>query len=143
MTPGVYVMSGGGFKVDGVAVITGLETMVYNTTNPTYPAGPISVTSLGVVAMTAPLSGTYQGLNFFQDRSLTQPINFTGSGATSITGVVYGAQAPVTLTGALAANADILGGAYVANSMTVTAAGAVTVNLGLNPPRVPDVRLVE
>jgi hypothetical protein len=38
---------------------------------------------------------------------------------------------------------DVLGGAYVVDSMTVQGAGAINVNLGLNPPRVPDVRLVE
>ena len=143
MTPGIYIMQGGGFRVDSLATVTGLGVMVYNTTSSSYAAGPISVGGLGKVAMTAPLSGTYQGLNFFQDRSVTQPISITGLGLTTITGVVYAAQAPVNLTGSAAVGLDILGGAYVANSMTVGGVGAVTINLGLNPPRVPDVRLVE
>lgn len=143
MTPGTYIMEGGGFRVDGAATVTGLGTMVYNTTSGTYPAGPISVGGLGKVVMTAPLSGTYQGLNFFQNRSLAQPLSLTGLGLTTITGVVYAVKAPITLTGGAAVGLDILGGAYVADSMTVSGVGAVTVNLGLNPPRVPDVRVVE
>jgi Flp pilus assembly protein TadG len=143
MSPGVYIMQGGGFHVDGAATVTGLSTMVYNTTSTSYASGPISVAGLGKVVMTAPLSGTYQGLNFFQDRSLTQPVSISGVGLTTITGTVYAAQAPVNLTGSAAVGLDILGGAYVASTMTVGGVGAVTINLGLNPPRIPDVRIVE
>ncbi len=143
MAPGVYVMEGGGFRVDSLATVTGLGTMVYNTTHSTYPVGPISVTGVGKVVMTAPLSGTYQGINFFQNRSLTQPFTVNGLGLTTITGVVYAARAPVNLSGTAAVGLDILGGAYVADTMNVSGVGAVTINLGLNPPRVPDVRTVE
>lgn len=143
MLPGVYVTEGGGFRVDGLATVTGLGTMVYNTTSPTYPAGPISVTGVGKVVMTAPLSGTYQGINFFQHRGLTQPVSVTGVGLTTITGTVYAVKAHVNLNGSAAVGLDILGGAYVADSMTVSGVGAVTVDLGLNRPRVPDVRVVE
>jgi len=143
MTPGVYIMRGGGFQVDGLATVVGLGVMVYNTTSATYASGPVSVSGLGKVVLTAPLSGTYQGLNVFQDRSMTQPVSITGLGLTTITGVVYAAQAPVNLTGSAAVGLDIMGGAYVASSMNVNGIGAVTISLGLNPPRVPDVRVVE
>jgi hypothetical protein len=98
---------------------------------------------VGKVVMTAPLSGPYQGISFFQHRGLTQPVSLMGLGLTTITGTVYAASAPVNLTGSAAVGLDILGGAYVADSMTVSGLGAVTVNLGLNPPRIPDVRVVE
>ncbi|OWK44529.1 pilus assembly protein TadG-related protein [Fimbriiglobus ruber] len=143
MAPGVYIMQGGGFTVNGLATVAGIGVMVYNGTSPTYAPGPIAVGGLGKLVMIAPLSGTYQGINFFQQRNLTQPISVTGLGLTTITGVVYGASAPVTLTGSAAVGLDIMGGAYVVDSMTVGGIGAVTVNLGLNPPRVPDVRVVE
>jgi Flp pilus assembly protein TadG len=143
MMPGVYIMQGGGFKVDNLASVVGLSTMVYNTTSTTYASGPISVGGLGKLVMTAPLSGTYQGINFFQDRSLTQPISITGLGLTTITGVIYAAQAAANITGSAAVDLDILGGAYVVNTLNVGGVGFVTINLGLNPPRVPDVRVVE
>jgi hypothetical protein len=143
MTPGVYVMQGGGFVVDTAATVTGLEVMVYNTTSSSYATGPISITSLGKVVLAAPLSGTYQGINFFQNRSLSSPITMTGVGLAAITGVVYAVQAPVSLTGSAAVGVDILGGAYVVSSMTVSGVGAININLNLNPPRIPDVRLVE
>lgn len=143
MLPGTYVMQGGGFRVDGAAVVTGLGTTVYNTTSSTYASGPIAVGGLGNVVMTAPLSGTYQGFSFFQHRGLAQPVSVTGLGLTVVTGAVYAAAAPVNLNGTAAVGVDILGGSYVADSMTVSGIGAVTVDLGLNPPRIPDVRVVE
>jgi hypothetical protein len=143
MQPGVYIMQGGGFQVDGTATVTGVGVMIYNTTSTTYPTGPISVTSAGRVALSAPLSGTYQGINFFQDRTLNTPITMSGVGLAVITGVVYAPLAPVSLSGLAVVGLDVLGGAYVVNSMTVQGIGAINIDLRLNPPRVPDVGLVE
>ena len=47
MQPGVYIMEGGGFRIDTAAIVTGLEVMIYNTTSGTYASGPISVSGLG------------------------------------------------------------------------------------------------
>ena len=143
MTPGMYVMEGGGFRVDGLATVTGLFTTVYNTTSTQYASGPFSVEGLGKVVLTAPLTGTYQGLNLFQNRGMTEPVSITGAGMTAITGVIYAASAPANVNGSAAIGLDILGGAYVVDSIRMGGIGAITVNLGLNPPRVPDVRTVE
>jgi hypothetical protein len=143
MMPGVYVMEGGGFSVEDTATVLGLETMIYNTSSSSFAAGPVSITGLGKVVLTAPLSGTYQGINIFQNRSQTTPITVKGVGLSTMTGVIYAPKAPANLTGAAAVGVDILGGAYVVDSMTVSGVGAITIDLGLNPPRVPDVRLVE
>jgi hypothetical protein len=123
--------------------VTGLEVMVYNTTSPVYAPGPISVSSLGKVVLTAPLSGTYQGISFFQDRSLATPVSMSGVGLAAITGVVYAPRAPANLSGLATVGLDVLGGAYVVDSLTVQGAGAINIDLKLNPPRVPDVRIVE
>jgi hypothetical protein len=143
MQPGVYIMEGGGFQIDGAATVVGLEVMIYNTISNSYAAGPVSITSTGKVALTAPLSGTYQGINVFQNRSLNQAIAMKGFGLAAITGVVYGVRAPVNLTGNAAVGLDTLGGAFVVDSMTVQGVGTINVNLGMNSPRVPDVKLVE
>ncbi len=141
MQPGVYIMQGGGFQVDSLATVTALEVMVYNTTSGGYAPGPVTVA--GNVVMTAPLSGIYQGISIFQDRSLAAPISMSGIGLTVLTGVVYAAKAPVSLTGLATVGLDVLGGAYVVDSLTVQGIGSVNIDLKLNPPRVPDVRLVE
>jgi hypothetical protein len=142
MTSGNYFMDGGGFQVGDSATVTGLNVMVYNTAV-SYPAGSIELSSLGKIVMTSPQSGTYQGINFFQNRSLTQPISITGYGLSAIQGVIYAAQAPVKLTGNGTLGVDILGGAYVCDSMQIQGLGGININLGLNPPRVPEIHLVE
>jgi hypothetical protein len=67
----------------------------------------------------------------------------SGVGLAVITGVVYAPLAPVSLSGLAVVGLDVLGGAYVVNSMTVQGIGAINIDLRLNPPRVPDVGLVE
>ncbi|HYV38751.1 MAG TPA: hypothetical protein VE988_23905, partial [Gemmataceae bacterium] len=130
------------FKVDNAATVTGLEVMVYNTAG-TYPADSIDISSLGKVIFTAPMSGTYQGINFFQDRSLTKTLTITSVGSVAIAGVVYAAQGPVNLTDSAAVGVNILGGAYVCDSMQIQGLGNISIDLGLNRPRVPEVHLVE
>lgn len=143
MQPGVYVMEGGGFQVSDLATVTGLGVMIYNTSSSAFAPGPIAVTGLGKVVLTAPTSGTYQGLNFFQNRSQTTPIDIRGAGLATITGTVYAASAPAHLNGLVSAGVNVLGGAYVVDTMTVTGVGAVNIDLRLNPPRIPDIRVVE
>ena len=41
------------------------------------------------------------------------------------------------------AGVDTLGGGYVCDSMQVTGVGGINIDLGMNPPRVPEVHLVE
>ena len=67
-------MDGGGFQVNNSAVVAGLEAMIYNTQG-SYPAGSIQINSMAKLVFTAPQSGTYQGISFFQNRGLTQPVS--------------------------------------------------------------------
>ncbi len=142
MLPGVYIMEGGGFQISGSAAVIGPEVMIYNTIG-SYAAGAIQIDSLGKVALTAPMTGSYQGISIFQNRSLTQTLSITGNGLTTIAGVVYAAQAPVSLSGVAAVGVDTLGGGYVCDSMQVAGVGGINIDLGMNPPRVPEVHLVE
>jgi Putative Flp pilus-assembly TadE/G-like len=142
MNPGIYIMEGGGFVVDQLATVVGLEVMIYNDISG-YSADPVQVQSLGKVVLTAPLSGTYQGISLFQNRASNTPITVSGAGLTTMTGVIYAPAAAVSLTGSAAVGIDILGGAYVVSSATISGVGGINIDLGLNPPRIPDVRLVE
>jgi len=54
MNPGVYIMEGGGFRVDGLATVAGLGVMVYNSTSATYPPGPIRVEGAGKAVLRPP-----------------------------------------------------------------------------------------
>jgi hypothetical protein len=142
MMPGVYIMDGGGFQITGLSTVIGTGVMIYNTSG-SFPAGPITVNSVGKIALIPPLGGTYQGIGIFQDRSMNQTLNIFGNGLTAIVGTVYAPSAPVNLTGLLALGIDTLGGAYICSTMQVSGVGTINISLGNNYPRVPDVTLVE
>jgi hypothetical protein len=142
MLPGVYIMDGGGFQVNGLASVVGTEVMLFNT-SVTQPAGPVTFNTTGAVAIIPPLSGTYQGFTIIQDRASTQPIALTGHGVTSVLGTIYAPSAPLALTGLAGVGADVLGGAYVVGSLTVGGIGNININLGPHSVRVPDVTLLE
>jgi hypothetical protein len=142
MTPGVYILEGGGLQVQNLATLAGLNVMIYNTQG-AFPAGPISITSLSKVVLSSPTSGTYQGISIFQDRAVNQPIAVSGAGTMVFTGTVYAPAADVSLNGLLAAGIDTLGGAYICNTMQIGGIGSINIDLGNNPPRIPDVTLVE
>src|SRR5439155_25937162 len=78
MNPGVYYLDGGGLQVTGTATVIGTGVTIYNTSDTMAP-GPITINSLGKIALTAPASGTYQGIAIFQDRGLSQPVSLTGN----------------------------------------------------------------
>jgi hypothetical protein len=144
MNPGVYIMQGGGFQVSGLATVAGLGVTIYNTTDASNKAGAISVTGLGKLVITAPTSGTYQGISVFQDRSVSQAITISGVGLAALGGTVYAPAAAVNLSSlAPVGLIDTLGGAYICSSMQVSGIGSINIDLGNNPPAVPDVNLVE
>jgi hypothetical protein len=142
MLPGVYILEGGGLQVQNLATLAGLDVMIYNSAG-AFPAGPIAISSLGKVVLTAPLSGTYQGISVFQDRAVSQPITVTGVGLMAFGGTVYAPSADVTLGSIVAAGIDTLGGAYICNTISISGIGSINIDLGNNPPRIPDVTLVE
>jgi hypothetical protein len=141
MLPGVYIMEGGGFRVENSATVAGLGVMIYNTEG-AFSDGPISISSTGKVALAAPLSGPYQGISIFQDRALTRSLAVSGTAAMALTGLVYAVGADVTLTGLAAAGVTTLGGGYIVNTLRVEGIGTINLNL-VTPPRIPDVTLVE
>jgi len=89
-SPGIYVINGGGVGFGGPSTITGNGVMFYLTgTNSTYAS--VSVGNSVNVTFSAPTSGTYLGVVFFQDRSITSSNNalFTGGATMKITGSLY------------------------------------------------------
>ena len=72
---GTYILLGGGLQIKGGANATGSGVMFYNTYNSTYSYSPI-VVSASSTTLSAPTSGTYEGVLFFQDRNI--PTKDTG-----------------------------------------------------------------
>jgi len=88
---GVYVLNGGGLSFQGTnTVISGSGVLFYNTSSG-YSVGNLSISGQPSVNLTAPTSGTYQGILYFRDRSVCPSTNDTVTGNTNtiLSGTLY------------------------------------------------------
>jgi Flp pilus assembly protein TadG len=103
--PGVYILNGGGLSMTSAlgGVATGTGVTFYNTgsgagsCNTCY--GPINSFFTFGSSLTAPTTGTYAGILFFQDRNNPQQANFdadASGGTRTLTGAYYFADATVS-----------------------------------------------
>lgn len=142
MQPGVYYMQGGGFTVNANSggSLTGNGVMIYN--DPQSTSDKISVQGGGTVNLTAPTSGPYQGILFWQNRNSTVEMNIAGNGSTSLTGLFYAAGANLKITGN--GSQDVLGSQYISYDLTLGGNGGFNVNWTPNTtPGTRDIWLVE
>jgi hypothetical protein len=121
---GIYYMQGGGFSITGNANVTGNGIMIYNDNG----GGSIRIAGNGSVTITPPVSGTYQGISIFQDRTAIPTINVLGNGFMKLSGTIYAASAGVVVTG----NGDSLGTQIVSYDLYVTGNGTVNVIYNAN-----------
>ena len=101
MNPGTYVINGG-FSSSGSSSITSITTS--NGSGVTVylapPSGSVSLTGSGPLTLSAPTSGTYNGILFYQDPNDTQNMKVAGSGGSVIKGIFYAPAASLSLSGA-------------------------------------------
>jgi hypothetical protein len=101
LDPGVYVVTGGLTLSAGAVVGSGVTIYLACAGYPAPCSGPgaaFSQSSSGQYLATPPITGPYQGLAVFYDRGNTADLSFTGGGATTFTGTIYGRQAAMRLT---------------------------------------------
>jgi hypothetical protein len=67
---GLYILLGGGLTVGGGANLSGPGVTSYNTYNATYSYKPIVVSGGSATQLSAPTSGSCEGLLFWQDLAL-------------------------------------------------------------------------
>jgi hypothetical protein len=144
LTPGVYVMKGGGLSVSGLASVTGSGVVIIN--EPGGPRDTITVSQLGVVNLSAPASGPYQGVAVFQDPASANPVSFSDEATVTISGVVYAPAAPVSITGnavvtinpgAGTSPPSPIAAALIAFDLNVSGNGVLTINPGVLPGVAP------
>jgi Putative Flp pilus-assembly TadE/G-like len=89
--PGVYVLNGGGFTVSGGGAIQGDGVTFYNTGGGAYAYKPVAISGGTTGTLSAPESGSTEGILFFQDRTITTNANNAISGASTlnIKGALY------------------------------------------------------
>jgi hypothetical protein len=103
LNPGIYVMAGGGFTKGGGASFVGDEVMIYVTTNPDNPTGdgapkPFDLTGSGLLDLSPPTSGPYQGITLWQDIAITDNFMMRGSNDL-ISGILYAPGATLDISG--------------------------------------------
>ena len=128
-SPGIYVINGGGISLNSTTV-TANGVMFYLTgTNATYQ--PAAIGNGVTVDMSAATSGTYQGILFFQDRSITYTASngssFTEGATLNMSGTLYFPTTSVSFSGTasssgylaiIASTVSFTGGAKVKNDPT-------------------------
>jgi len=104
---GIYILEGG-LKVTATnANISGTGVMFYNTGTASYPYAPISLSGSNLADLSAPTSGTYEGILFFQDRSVpvgSKGSTITGSSGSTFDGAIYFSTTAVTYSGSSSSN---------------------------------------
>jgi putative Flp pilus-assembly TadE/G-like protein len=119
LAPGVYIIAGGGIKLNAGGSITSVSSstgtaapiMIFNTDNPSYscPGGPqyacqqnVDFTASSTLTVRGIDSGPYRGILIWQDGTASgsdQPVTLGGQTNLTIAGTVYAPKALVTLTG--------------------------------------------
>jgi hypothetical protein len=77
---GVYIINGGTFSVDSGSTLTATSGVLIYLTN----GATVSIANGANVTMSPQSSGTYEGVLFYQDRSMTSPGSSTFAGGSSM-----------------------------------------------------------
>jgi len=84
LSPGVYYVAGGDFKVNANANVSGSGVSIF-----TKAGSRVSINGNATVNLSAPTAGTYAGILFFGDRNGTGQNTFNGTASSSLTGDLY------------------------------------------------------
>jgi hypothetical protein len=107
---GTYILKGGGLNISGGAVVTGSGVIFYLTQGGGYSYGAVSLSGGTTVTLSAPTTGPFAGILFFQDRSVAGGGASTFSGGTmaTLTGTLYFPTTNVSYSGGSTAQYTIL-----------------------------------
>lgn len=96
LDPGIYFVSGGDFRANGGASVTGHDVTIYLDGD-----ARVHLNGNANIDLRAPISGVYSGVLFFGDRNNTdsQANIFNGTVDSNLTGGLYFASQPVDYNG--------------------------------------------
>jgi Flp pilus assembly protein TadG len=131
LNPGTYVIDGGDFSVGAQAKVTGNGVTIILTSktaaNNPNSIGQIKMNGGATVNLTAPSTGTYQGVLIYQDRRATlsnQSNKVNGNSASKLQGAIYVASQEVEFTGTTGLNTNCF--QLVARRITWSGNSAIT-----------------
>jgi RHS repeat-associated protein len=119
MSPGVYIMAGGGLTLNSQAVVKGTGVTVYNTSSAgwgcskSYSYTPVTISGQVTATLSAPTSGALDGILFFGNRtgcatagSCQDQIN--GGSTVIFNGALYFKSDQITITGGSSASGYLM-----------------------------------
>jgi hypothetical protein len=124
--PGTYIFKGGGLNIGGGTTVTGTGVMFYNSAAAGYTYGPITFGGGATITLTAPTTGTYAGILFFQDRAVSggAASSLAGGANVRLQGTLYFPTTAMTYSGGVT-----MPSAYtLIVAKTVSISGGVTLN---------------
>jgi hypothetical protein len=119
---GAVTVGSGLYIVEGTLSLTGSGALT-GTSVTFYTLGADTLTGSGNMNLTAPTSGTYDGVLIYQPSSDTHAMSITGSGGDKIQGILYAPDAPLTLTGSGGLNVSL---DIIVDTLSVTGSGSIT-----------------
>ncbi len=125
MNGGTYIINGGGFNVGNSGIVTANGPVtIFLTGNSTWPAAGMQLSGNSTTTLSAPSSGTYQGVLFYQDRNVTYTTGNAqgGSAHLNATGSFYFPTTAVSLSGAVAASKI----AMICSTLSITGSASFT-----------------
>jgi Flp pilus assembly protein TadG len=125
MTPGLYIINGS-FSFTGSGEIDGTGVTFYFPA----PGGSASLTGSGVLNISAPTSGTWNGILFYEDANNTNAMKISGSSSSTIEGIFYAPSANLTMTGS--SNSHIYAD-LVVSSLSMTGTSNFSNYSSINP----------
>jgi hypothetical protein len=138
---GLYIMNGGGFNNSHGGTINGTGVTIYLTGQHGFTAAGMQLLGNSVSNLSAPSSGTYQGILFYQDRSASYATaNFLSNSATlNATGTLYFKTTALNMTGnvhtgklaIVASTLSIVGSSTFQQDTTGTYTGLATTTPGI------------
>jgi hypothetical protein len=144
-SPGNYILVGGGLQVNGGVNISGSAVTFFNT----YPGtqsnkyNGIGINGSGTVTLSAPTSGTYKALLFYQDPRVTWSASngsiIAGGANSTYNGIIYFPSTDLQYAGNSSTSANGTDGYTVLIGYNITVNGTAKVNLdftalgGTNP----------
>ena len=109
---GTYVLIGGGLTVSA-STLKGTGVTFYNTYNASNPYKAIALSGSSSTTLSAPTSGQFNGVLFFQDRTAALPAKssnsqetISGASGASFQGALYFPNSPMTFSGGSSTNPD-------------------------------------
>ena len=121
LSPGTYVIAGGGLSVSGNATVTGTGVLIYNAGS-NYPStggsfGSITLTGNSLVKLSPATTGNFAGIGIFQARDSSKPLTLRGKALLGLgaTGILYAPAALVQLSG----NSN-MAGALIVNELALS-----------------------